>query len=292
MQAETKTKISTGISLTDEAFHPKLSKSYHLAMQAGADGMYYTVLDPAINKYVLLETFTFQGIHDTHDIAQSIENVIAQKENLRLLYKGVSFAMINNRSTLVPNPLFDNEKKAKYLGFNHALEKDEEVLVDMMKNIEAKNIFALSGEIKNAIKKHHSYASFHHFSTPLIDGLVSQYKNQNGKKVVVHIQASHFEIVVLEGKSLVFYNTFNYASGEDFIYYLLFVCEQLKLNPEQMELILTGEITRESSIYNLLFKYVRNVKFGDRPEAFQYSAKTDLFQKHFYRNIFSQYLCV
>lgn len=291
-QAETKSKISSGISITDEAFNPKLSKSYHVSLQVGADGLYYTILDPQLNKYLVIETYTFQDIHGTHDIVHNMESIIARKEILKLLYKSFSFAVINNKSTLIPNPLYDNEKRTKFLEFNHELEKEEEVHVDMLKNLEAKNLFSLNNEIKNSIKKFHSYAGIHHFSTSLIDSLILHYKNQTGKKVVVHVQASHFEVIVLEGKSLIFYNTFKYTSGEDFIYYLLFVCEQLKLNPEQLELLLTGEINRDSTIYNLLYKYIRNIKFSERPEAFHYSGKFETLPKHFYYNLFSQYLCV
>ena len=291
-QAETKGKISHGISITDEAFNLKLSKSYHVSLQVGADGLFYTILDPQLNKYLIIETYTFQDVQGGHDIVHNMESIISRKEILRLPYKSFSFAVINNKSTLIPNPLYDNEKKTKFLEFNHALEKDEEVHVDMMKNLEAKNLFSLDNEIKNSIKKIHSYTSLHHFSTSLIDGLVLQYKNQADKKVVVHVQASHFEVIVLEGKNLIFYNTFKYATGEDFLYYLLFVCEQLKLNPEQLELLLTGEIDRDSSIYNLLYKYIRNIKFGERPDVFQYSGKFEALPKHFYYNLFSQYLCV
>ncbi|MEA3399321.1 MAG: DUF3822 family protein, partial [Patescibacteria group bacterium] len=40
-------------------------------------------------------------------------------------------------------------------------------------------------------------------------------------------------------------------------YFLLFVLEQLKLNPEEIELIFIGAIEKSSNLYEIIFKYIR-----------------------------------
>ena len=112
------------------------------------------------------------------------------------------------------------------------------------------------------------------------------------KTLFVHVQSSQFEIIVLEGGKLLFYNAFEYQTTEDFIYYTLFVCEQLKLNPEEIPMILLGEVERKSALYDIVNKYIRNVTFGKRPVEIEYSYKLQELQDHFYYNLFSQYLCV
>ena len=49
----------------------------------------------------------------------------------------------------------------------------------------------------------------------------------------------------------------------DFIYYILFVAEQLQLNPEQFSLELLGDITEESALFLIAYKYIRNTKLMD-----------------------------
>jgi hypothetical protein len=95
--------------------------------------------------------------------------------------------------------------------------------------------------------------------------------------------------VVLEGKNLLFYNTFNYHSAEDFIYYLLFVCEQLHLNPEKTELQLLGEIEKNSAIHLITQKYVRHVQFGERADQADYSYQLQALPKHSYFTLFNTY---
>ena len=123
----------------------------------------------------------------------------------------------------------------------------------------------------------------------MIDTLVLQNKNQTGKKLFVHVQPSHFEAVTIDGKQLLFYNTFNYHSAEDFVYYLLFVCEQLQLNPETIDVILLGEIERNSTIYTLTQKYIRKIKFGERNDGAQYSYQLQTLPVHYYFTLFNNY---
>jgi hypothetical protein len=46
---------------------------------------------------------------------------------------------------------------------------------------------------------------------------------------------------------------------EDLIYYILFITEQLNLNPETFKLILLGTIHKNDEYHNIVYKYVRNV---------------------------------
>ena len=67
--------------------------------------------------------------------------------------------------------------------------------------------------------------------------------------------------MVLKNKKLEFFNSFNFKTKEDFIYYVLFTSEQLQLNPEEFVLTFLGGVEKESELYDIVFKYVRNIEF-------------------------------
>ena len=75
----------------------------------------------------------------------------------------------------------------------------------------------------------------------------------------VHIQTDNFQIIAAKNQKLLLFNTFDYKTEEDFIYYLLFVAEQLNLNPETLQVKLFGTISKESNLYQVAYKYIRNV---------------------------------
>jgi hypothetical protein len=82
-----------------------------------------------------------------------------------------------------------------------------------------------------------------------------------GKEPVcyVHVLEQQLDIIVIANKKLLFYNSFNFNTKEDFIYYVLFVIEQLKLDVETIKLKLFGNIEEDDQLFNVCFKYVRNV---------------------------------
>ena len=98
-------------------------------------------------------------------------------------------------------------------------------------------------------------------------------------------------MIVIEGNNLKFYNSFAYDTKEDLAYYVLFVFEQLKLNPESMALQIMGEIERKSDNYSFLYQYIRNFGFVNRNVGFDYSYYIEELPGHFHYNLFSQYHC-
>jgi hypothetical protein len=75
--------------------------------------------------------------------------------------------------------------------------------------------------------------------------------------MTVHFSEGHFEIII-QNQKLLFFNSFDYQTPEDFIYYVLFTAEQLSLNPENFPLELIGNIDSESH-FKIAYKYIRNV---------------------------------
>ena len=83
------------------------------------------------------------------------------------------------------------------------------------------------------------------------------------KKMYVHVGNNHFEILVIDKSGLRLFNTFDYQTKEDFIYYILFTAEQLQLNPEEFELLLLGQVNIDDDLYQISFTYVRHIKILD-----------------------------
>lgn len=291
MTTEIKNKISQANSFIDEAFDEKKAADYHLIIQIGMDSVGLAIHEPSKNKYIAYENYTFQNVYGFDAISDLLDVLIKESRLLGQKYKSVSCVLVNSLSTIIPNPLFESKRKEMYLKFNATLHGDELVLVDDIKNLDAKNVFALPLSIKNKLEYHYKNISYHHFSSGLIEALLIQSKNQTSKKLFVHVQPSHFEAIVIEGKNLLFYNTFNHHTAEDFIYYLLFVCEQLLLNPENIEVVLLGEVEKNSDIYSITQKYIRNLKFGERSDDADFSYQLQTVPKHFYFTIFNNYLC-
>lgn len=125
-----------------------------------------------------------------------------------------------------------------------------------------------------------------------VEDLIKQaVENQSSDKIFIHVQQSQFEIIILSGKTLKFYNSFVYKSPEDFIFYLLNVLKQTKQNPDTSILLLSGQLEGDSALYNLMKKYVRYLVFIDRPEEAERCKLLEHIPSHYYLNLFNQIMC-
>ena len=275
--AEAKTILSSSINLVDESFDVKKSSQYHLSILSGEKSFAFAVLDTKTNKYLALK----------EDKGISVLFPLAEAGN----WASVTCSIAHNKFTLIPSALFDAENKESLLGFNHEVKEGEEIFSNTLCNLEAKNIFTVSKSFVSEIRKHFPNANFIHSSTSFMEGLLVQNKNNSGKKVFANFYSDYFEIVILDGRELLFSNAFKYKTSEDIACYILFVYEQLHLNPETIELVLSGEIEKTAKEHSLLYTYIRNVKFASLPENLKYSYKFEEIPAHKFFSLFTQYLC-
>lgn len=276
-------------SLIDEAFDKNRTRDFRLVLQIGIDTILLAVNEKSTNKFIAFERYSFQHVYRFEDVCSLLDDLSQQSPLIKHTYYTVDALLVNNLSTLVPRAVFEEDRKKSYLKFNMSLEGDELVFTDDLKALDAKNIFALPFCLKSKLDFLFSNIRYHHFSSVLIEALLRQNKNQTAKRMIAHVQASHFQVVVLDGKQLLFFNSFNHHSAEDFIYYLLFVCEQLHLNPEKIEVQLLGEIEKNSTIYQTTQKYLRHVQFGERGDQSDYSYQLQALPRHAYFNLFNKF---
>jgi len=266
------------IELTDESFEKRKTGSYHFSVFTDEKTFSFSVLDVKANKYLAL-----------------CSGLSFRETNERILQSGqphsFSMAVSGKPFTLVPNALFDENKKTEFFKFNCETGKDETVLYDRLRLLNAKNIYTVSNTLFDEAGKIFPGVRFFHGSSCFIEGLLYLNKNNDGKKAFADFSDSTFILAVLDGKKLIYSNTFSFASPEDVAYYILFVYEQLNMSPEKVELVLSGSAEKDSNCFSLLYNYIRNVKFITLPDVFQYSYKFEEIQKHKYFSLFCQYLC-
>jgi hypothetical protein len=120
--------------------------------------------------------------------------------------------------------------------------------------------------INNFLLDQFTTFNYKHASSVLVSKLLDISKNIDEKQVFVHFSSNRFEIVVVQNQKLLLFNSFDFTTEVDFIYYLLFTTEQLNLNPEHFKLFLLGGISEDSELFSIAYKYVRNISLLDVSE--------------------------
>ena len=152
---------------------------------------------------------------------------------------------------------------ASYLKYNLKLLQNDFIAYDPICNGEIMNVYIPSVHLNNFFFDKFGSFEYKHSSSVLIDALLKSSSQDKEVQFSVHVESNQFQIVVIQRKKLLFYNSFNFRTKEDFIYYILFTAEQLELNPETFNLVLYGGITKDSELFKIVYDYVRNVSFYD-----------------------------
>jgi len=285
-------RVKLTTSVFDKAFNREASQYLGLSIQLSLNGFSFCVLDPAQMKYLALESRELNNSTNYQDISQLIPEIVQSSDLLGLPYESIKIIIETHKSTLIPHPFFDPLKAKENLSLLFNPGKGDSPSDDYLPLLEARNVWFVNDELRKTIARFFPLASVHHHGSVLIESLLASSKNTDqGIGVYVYVRKTWFDIVVLKDDKLLFYNSFRYTAGEDFIYYLIYVLEQLNLDPESIMLRMLGEVLRISEIYDITRKYVRNVSFGDRPAGFRYSYVFDQIPGHYYFNLLNHYHC-
>ncbi|MCF8365583.1 MAG: DUF3822 family protein [Bacteroidales bacterium] len=279
-------------SAFDKALEFKASKYYRLSIQLSQDGFSFCIYDNSRDKYSGIASWDFQEISNSYALHQLLKDFLPQNEWLSQTFEKTSIIFETPVSTLVPKALFTNEHAGDYLKFNHHLDQSLKINSDYLPLLEAENIWAIPQNISDLLSGVFPSAKIYHHSSSLIETILFQNKNKGAdESVFVNVRKNWFDIVILKGNHLLLFNSFKYRTREDFIYFLIYVLEQLNLNPEEIDVTLMGEILKISSVYEITYKYVRNISFVRRHNNYQFSYIFDDFPEHFYFNLINLQQC-
>ena len=252
-----------------------------LSIQISLSGLSFCVLDSDSNTITSLKSETFAVKKTPVDLLDAIKHLFNTDSDLQHSFSKVTVIHVNEWSTLVPKPLFKEEALADYLKFNTKILKTDFITFDDIVQNDILTIYVPFTNINNYIFDQFGSFTYKHYSTVLIEQLLTFEKHASTSKVYINISNTAFEVIVFNTGTLALFNTFQYQTKEDFIYYLLFTLEQLQLNPETVEAVFLGQITKENELYQIAYKYIRNVSFGNRMDTFAFAEKPATNHSHF-----------
>lgn len=274
----------------DETLDINTTQSYHISIQISLNGFSFSILDTVRNKYVALTNYPYNKQKEIS--GDQLNGILKKDEFLSRKYKGSSYYFITDKATIIPSPLFKKDKIKEYLNFNQPLDKDDKIFYNPIKNSGSYVIYSVPGYISEIMEKQFTDIKTYHQSVPFLEQVLQ--KNQSGgfeHTAFIYFSEGIFDIAVSKSKKLLLYNQFKYRNENDFIYFVLYVFEQLTLHPKKTLLILSGEINKKSKYYEILKKYIKSIRFEKRDNQFTYSYTFNQIPEHTFIPLLNLYNC-
>lgn len=234
-----------------------------LAIQVSLSGLSYCCFNTLNNTVSSFNTVVFDLSNPEIKIEAHYAAAFETYPELTAQYDEIQVVHSNSLTTLVPASLFDENYLASYMQYNTKVFESDFFSYDAITEYQINLVYIPYVNINNFLIDKYGSFDYKHANSVLVGRLLGESRNSEHKTMYVHFDQKHFEIAVIQNEKLLLFNSFEYKTVEDFIYYILFTAEQLSLNPEHFPLTLLGDISTESDFYKIAYKYIRNVSLLD-----------------------------
>ncbi|MFW6224735.1 MAG: DUF3822 family protein [Bacteroidota bacterium] len=276
----------------DETFDINQSSTYILTIQAGEEGVVYCIFDTVRNKYIVLTNHPLEKDLSKEVYFEKIEEILQNNELFHNKYKSVNFIIINRKTTLLPSALFQQDQLKTIMDFNTEIDDLDEIHYNHIEYIDAYNIFTVPNRLANEIVEKFSRVNFYHQATPLLENIPKMIASNKKTKVFVNIYRSMFDIAVVRDGAFILYNNFKYSNENDLAYYILHVYKQLKLDPLIHELMVSGEMPKQSAYAKNLNTFIENMIYREPDDNYLYSYTFKKTDTYYFTNLFNLMNCV
>lgn len=257
-------------------------KYQKLSVKIALDSLSFCCFDTLNNTVLHLKEICFSDFPNPASPEDCLDKVFQENEILQNSFDEIIVLHDNNLSALVPKALFDENALGTYLQYNTKVFETDFFTFDEIPNYDINNVYIPYVNINNFLIDKIGVFDYKHSNSVLISRILDSSKNIDAIQVFAHFRKKHFELIVVQNQKLLLFNSFEYKTAEDFLYYLLFTAEQLHLNPEHFRLKLLGDCNKESELYRLAYKYVRNIALFDLTSLpIQHNLSEQNILKHF-----------
>jgi hypothetical protein len=275
--------METGLKTIQKSNSLNKYCSKALSIQISLSGLSFCILNRQSNSIEYLKNVSFDKKATPFDVLERLITTLDTNTIFEHKFQSVLLIYQNELSICVPKSLFNEDNSADYLKFNAKILNTDFIAYDDILANNSINVFVPYVNINNYIFDRFGVFEYKHASTVLIQALIQ--KESNSKNVILYVNVSHnqFEIIAVDNGELVFYNSFEYQTKEDFIYFILFAIEQLQLNPETVLIKLMGDISKNDEYFEILYKYIRFVEFIEPFHNYKFLGKQqpDTHYSHF-----------
>jgi len=255
-------QIKKPLKLINDNLVLSVKNNYSLSIQLSLDGFSFCIYNNSLEQLEALKTYPLK-VTTPEDLLAEIKPIFNNESLLDFHFNKVKVCHINNLSTLVPKSLFDKTNLNRYLNLSIKTLKNDYFDYDELTLIDAVNVYIPYVNVNNFLIDKFGSLEFNHFSSLFIKNVLEQSDKSASPKMYVNIAENHLDILVCHSQKLLLYNCFKYQTKEDFIYYILFVAEQLEMNSNSFELNLLGNILNTDTFYSIAYKYVNHVILFD-----------------------------
>jgi hypothetical protein len=243
------------INLIDPALK-NIDDTFELSIQVGPQGFSFCIHSPVDQQIKVLRHYPFVDIILEEDLLNNTSEILRKDELLRLHYRRVWVIYFGRKSTIVPNAFISEDNLKKILEFNQPLDELDEIHQNVLRGCDSQLIFAIPTYFAGIMSEKFRDARFFSQATPLLTHVLKRNQELEANRVYIQLNKDFFDMVIIQDRKLTLYNSFLFVNSTDLLYFVLYVCKQLKIETKSTVFILFGERSAEAALLKELKAYL------------------------------------
>ena len=165
--------------------------------------------------------------------------------------------------TLVPLSLFDEKRSSDYLKFNSKILATDFIAHDLIDSLDMVVVYVPYVNINNFFFDAVGNFSYYHHISKFLHKSAAVFKSKTEDTILINVRDKEFDLVIYSNQSLQICNSYAYQTPEDFLYYILFTFEQLKIKPDKATVQIIGDQFEKSDLFHISEKYINTLVLLD-----------------------------
>lgn len=276
--------------IIDESYDLDKSSEYSLSIQVALDGFSFVINDTQRNKLIVFGNKEVSPTLPERDFLDAVQDFFNEQVFFQERYPSTKIILSLPKFTTIPCVFFNTEQLVNYYDLNVDRGEFEELNYNKL-NSEIYTVFSMHSDLSSIFINSLSNYKFIHSSGLLINKALQKCKNSKDSQIFIEVRKTYFFVAICSYGELVLANSYRFYSLNDFIYFVMNVYEQMKLNPAETVLHLTGNIDKTSNMYFILKRYIKYIEVQESIDLGSVSAGFNEIDIHKFLLLFNEALC-
>lgn len=240
----------------------------------------FMVIDAQTNKVLVFESYEIDNVQTYPALIEVLKTIYEKHDCLPAgFWKKIIVNISTAKHTLIPEKFFSEENASAFLKLNTSLDADSESTAHVpIKKQNTVSSFAFPNDLKNWLESiYPKNLVFTHDVASFLTGLSESPEQLVKNNLFVLIKKDYLHLVIFKGGKIEFANSFLCQTVNDFIYYVLMISEEVKLNRSETTVYFYGTADDRSAFFVETQKYFAQVTLGKAPKGIEFTSDTEQF---------------
>ncbi len=268
---------------------------YQLCLSISNEHFRFCAVNSLDHSCLLLQDFRFFARQSADELLNTLNRIFDNDMFLKAnFWKSINIIQKGQPYTLVPTKFFEEAAPERYLKPISPKTDKRSIITHAHEAFEMTSISYVDKNLQNWLRNTYPTRDlkYVHQTDAFLKGIALQVRPNNQESTVhIFVENNHFLLKVL-GKQggLEFSNVFSYRHTNDFMYYVLFVLDELRLSKDDTPLFVYGTLNPVSEIFKNLQLYFGAVELVTRnPDWIRFEYLFDEISNYHYFDLYGLY---